>query len=173
VVLISDLCMGVLKCQRLSFNMCAAALSNSVQYSSSSSSSFYAQANIAHLCCHHRPRYMELLKKHKLILDKNPKSVIEPTEIKEIEVIECILPLHALIVFRQLVVKEVILLQHKAQQEKEKAKPTRRVSKFFKSHFGSKKKGGHEDGEEQQGEGDEEDISVQAVSVTDRSYIYI
>lgn len=98
---------------------------------------------------------MELLKKHKLLLDKNPKAVIPPAELKEVTMIETLLPTHALIVFRQLVMKEVILIQHKAQQEKEKSKPTKRVSTFFKNHFGSHKKDYDVD--------DDDDISIQAV----------
>lgn len=110
---------------------------------------------------------MELLKKHKLLHDKNPKAVMDTTEMNEIAVIESLLPLHALIVFRQLVIKEVILLQHRTQQEKQKAKPTRRMSSFFKSHFGSSKKksfGGKDEEKEEVSVADEDDISVQAVS---------
>ena len=114
---------------------------------------------------------MELLKKHKLLQDKKSKVLLDPKEVNEIAVIEALLPLQALIVFRQLVMKEVILLQHRAQQEKDKAKPTRRVSTFFKNRFGSKKKdmGKEEGGENATGqEEDEEDISIQTV----RSLIY-
>jgi hypothetical protein len=110
---------------------------------------------------------MELLKKHKLMRDKNPKAVIDPAELTKIDMIEALLPLHALIVFRQLAVKEVILLQHKAHQEKEKAKPMRRVSTFLSSHFGSKKKvsGDEKDKEGDEGDGSgEDDISVHEVS---------
>lgn len=97
---------------------------------------------------------MQLLMSHKQLLDKNSKAVISPSELQEIATIEALLPLHALVVFRQLVMKSFILLQHKAQQEKEKAKPTTKMSNFFKSHFGKK------DYEVD----DEDDISVQAVS---------
>jgi hypothetical protein len=103
---------------------------------------------------------MELLKRHKLIHDKNPKAILDATEVKEIEEIEDLLPLHALIVFRQLVMKEVIILQHKAQQEKEKSKTTTKVSTFFKSRFGSKKRGSVTES----GSHDDEDISLQEVS---------
>ena len=104
---------------------------------------------------------MELLKKHKLALSKNPKAVVDRVEQNEIDVIESLLPIHALIVFRQLVSKEVILEQHKQNQEKLKGSTKRRVSTFFKSAFSSRKVN-----EDDDDHGDEEDITLQAVSET-------
>lgn len=122
------------------------------------------QATVAHICCHHRPRYMELLKKHRLALQKNSKASIDSRELDEITVMEALLPLQALVVFRQLVAKEVILLQHRGQLEKEKSKTTRRMSSFFKSHFGAKKKVSGDEVEDHGGDEEEEDISIQVVS---------
>ena len=101
---------------------------------------------------------MELLKKHKLALEKNSKAVLDSTEVEEIEKIEVILPLHALIVYRQLVAKDLALLHHQMNQDKEKSKTSKKVSNFFRNHFGSKKKS------EEDESLDEHDISLQTVS---------
>ena len=99
---------------------------------------FTKKIDIAMLCCKKRSRYIEILIKGKTFDMKTGKLFdITPQEEAEVEIIQELLPLDALVIFRQIATKEALL--HNQQIQKDKQLPKKRPSKRFSIFNGFKK----------------------------------
>jgi hypothetical protein len=87
------------------------------------------------LCCKHRKRYIEIIVKGKSIDILSGKLFeISKQEEAEIEIIEELLPIDALVIFRQIATKESLIFNQQVQKERilPKKKPSKRFSLFKK-----------------------------------------
>jgi vacuolar protein sorting-associated protein 13A/C len=97
---------------------------------------FTKNIDTAMLCCKYRKRYIEILVKGKTIDAKTGKLFdLVGQEEAEIDIIEELLPIDALVIFRQIATKEAFICNQQNQKEKvvsAKKRPPKRFS-FFKS----------------------------------------
>lgn len=96
---------------------------------------FTKKIDVAMLCCKKRNRYIEIIVKSKTFDIKAGKLLeITAQEEAEVDIIEELLPLEALVVFRQLATKEALIRNQQSQKENQitKKKPSKRFSIFKK-----------------------------------------
>lgn len=100
---------------------------------------FTKKIDMAMLCCQQRKRYIEIIVKGKTFDMKTGKLCdVSPQEETEVDIIEELLPMDALVIFRQIATKEALLRNQ--QNQKDRQIPKKRVSKKFSIFGGFKKK---------------------------------
>lgn len=98
----------------------------------------FCQIDVAMLCCRHRKRYIEIIVKSKSCDASAAKSGKLPDltqqEEAEIDIIEELLPIDALIIFRQIATKEALIFNQQFQKDQNtpKKRPSQRFSFFSK-----------------------------------------